>query len=134
MVIIDTGPLVALFDQTEPAHERCKAALKKLNTIPLTTWPVITEAFSLLGGWEKGQNKLWDFIMAGGLSIHEVPAAGYGRLRELMKKYADNPMDLADATVVLLAEIHSIRIVFTLDKRDFTRYRPKHCAHFDVIP
>ena len=66
MVLIDTGPLVALFDETEPAHKHCHAALQKQATAPLTTWPVLTEAFHLLGGWERGQSKLWDFLLAGG--------------------------------------------------------------------
>jgi predicted nucleic acid-binding protein len=51
-----------------------------------------------------------------------------------MKKYADVPMDFAGATVVLRAEINFIRKVLTFDRRDFTRYRPKHCAHFELIP
>lgn len=134
MVIIDTGPLVALFDKTEPAHTRCQEALKKFKLAPVTTWAVLTEAFYLLGGWEKGQSKLWDFIMTGGLTIHEVPEAAYRRLQELMGKYADNPMDIADATLVVLSEIHGIRRIFTLDRADFSRYRPRHCAHFDIIP
>jgi predicted nucleic acid-binding protein len=108
--------------------------LKKLKAAPVTTWPVLTEAFYLLGDWEKGQNRLLDFIMSGGLIVHDVPATAYGRLRELMKKYADNPMDLADATLVLLAETHSIKKIFTLDRNGFSRYRPNHCPHFEIIP
>lgn len=134
MVIIDAGPLVALFDKSEPAHKRCQEALKNLRTAPVTTWPVLTEAFYLLGDWEKGQSRLLDFIMSGGLIVHDVPATAYERMWELMKKYADNPMDLADATLVLLAETHSITKVFTLDRRDFSRYRPNHCQHFEIIP
>jgi uncharacterized protein len=133
MVIIDTGPLVALFDKSEPAHERCQVVLKKLRTAPMTTWPVLTEAFYLLGGWDRGQRHLWEFIMIGGLVIHDIPEAAYGRVQELMKKYADNPMDLADASLVVIAEIHQIKKVFTLDRRDFRRYRPRHCSHFEIV-
>jgi predicted nucleic acid-binding protein len=134
MVIIDTGPIVALFDKTEPAHKHCLEALKKFKDAPATTWPVLTEAFHLLGDWDAGQNKLWHFILTGGLAIHEVPQTAYGRLHDLMKKYADNPMDLADATLVVVSEIHHIRKIFTLDRADFARYRPRHCAHFDIVP
>jgi len=50
-----------------------------------------------------------------------------------MKKYSDNPMDLAEASLVAVAEHHSIKKVFTLDRRDFSRYRPQHCARFEII-
>jgi predicted nucleic acid-binding protein len=43
-------------------------------------------------------------------------------------------MDLADASLVVVAEIHKIKKVFTLDRNDFERYRPKHCTHFEIIP
>jgi uncharacterized protein len=134
MVIIDTGPLVSLFDASEPAHETCKATLKKIKTPLLTSWPVITEAFYLLNGWQRGQREFWDFIIAGGLTIEDIPATSYIRLRELLEKYADNPMDIADATLVILAEVQKIKKIFTLDKRDFSHYRPLHCSHFDVLP
>jgi len=134
MVLIDTGPLVALFDDTEPAHKHCYAALKKQVSAPLTTWPVLTEAFDFIGGWERGQSKLWDFILSGGVHVEEIPEELHPRIRELMKKYFDNPMDLADASLVAIAEYHHIKRIFTLDHRDFSRYRPKHCTHFTVVP
>jgi predicted nucleic acid-binding protein len=134
MVIIDTGPLVALFDKTEPGHERCHGVLKQLRVAPLTTWQVLTEAFHLLGDWEKGQKKLWDFILTGGVRITETSEESHLRMRDLMQKYFDLPMDLADASLVVTAEAHRIKTVFTLDRGDFERYRPKHCAHFEIIP
>lgn len=134
MVIIDTGPLVALFDKTEATHEQSHAILKQFRAAPVTTWPVLTEAFYLLAGWEKGQRKLWDFILAGGVRIDDISAGGHARMRELMEKYADNPMDLADASLVVVAETHRIKKVFTLDRSDFERYRPKHCSHFEIMP
>ena len=134
MVIIDTGPLVALFDEAEPDHKYCHAALKKQAHAPLTTWPVLTEAFYLLGGWDRGQSKLMDFILSGGVHVGEIPEELHPRIRELMKKYSDNPMDLADASLVAIVEYHHIKKIFTLDRRDFSRYRPKHCTHFTIVP
>ena len=134
MVIIDTGPLVALFDDTEPAHEHCHAVLKQQKNALITTWPVLTEAFHFLGGWDRGQGKLWDFVLSGGVRVGEIPEELYPRIRELMKKYSDNPMDLADASLVAIAEYHKIKKIFTLDLRDFLRYRPHHCKHFDIVP
>ena len=134
MVIIDAGPLVALFDETEPFHKQCYAALKIQKNAPVTTWPVLTEAFHLLGGWDRGQSKLWDFILSGGVRVDEIPEELQPRVSELMKKYSDNPMDLADASLVAIAEHHKIKKIFTLDRRDFSRYRPQHCARFEIVP
>jgi len=134
MVIIDAGPLVALFDKSEPLHQACTDVLAALRSPLVTTWPAVTEAFYFLKGWDVGQRELWDFILAGGVHVDDIPAERHSRMRELMKKYADNPMDLADASLVAAAEIHKIRKVFTLDRSDFDRYRPKHCSHFEIIP
>lgn len=134
MVIVDTGPLVALFDESEPAHQACLDTLQSMRAPLITTWPVLTESFYLLSDWQKGQAELWEFIVSGGLTIAEIPVSYCGRLRDLMRKYRDKPMDLADATLVVLAEIHKVRTVFTLDRRDFSAYRPKHLKHFDLIP
>jgi len=134
MVIIDAGPLVALFDRSEPLHKSCKEALSKLRPPLITTWPVLTEAFYLLNGWETGQSELWNFIISGGVRIDDVPEERYSRMRELMEKYADKPMDLADASVVVMAEMHKAKTIFTLDRGDFAIYRPKHTLHFRIIP
>jgi hypothetical protein len=134
MVIVDTGPFVALFDKTESAHEQCHAALKQLKATPMTTWPVLTEAFYILGDWETGQKKLWDFLMAGGVRIAEIPEDLHPRIRDLMEKYADKPMDFADASIVVTSEIHKVRTIFTLDLKDFSIYRPKHIPRFKIIP
>jgi hypothetical protein len=134
MVIIDTGPIVALFDESEPLHQICNTTLKKIKVPLCTSWPVLTESFYLLGDWQTGQSELWDFIIAGGLNVYDISASDYSRLRDLMKKYSDKPMDLADATLVLIAETYKIKTVFTLDRNDFSLYRPKHCTHFTIIP
>jgi uncharacterized protein len=134
MVIIDTGPLVALFDDSEPMHEACDDALKKLKNPPLTTWPVLTEAFYLLGGWRKGQAELWDFILSGGMLIEEIPGDRYPRMKQLMEKYADKPMDFVDASIVVLSEINKAKTIFTLDRDDFSVYRPKHVSCFKILP
>lgn len=134
MVIIDAGPLVALFDVSEPLHQACNDVLADLRSPLVTTWPALTEAFYFLKGWDVGQRELWDFILTGGVHIDDISAERYTRMRELMGKYADLPMDLADASLVVIAEIRKIKKVFTLDRGDFNCYRPKHCGHFEILP
>ncbi len=134
MVLVDAGPLVALFDRSEPLHQKCSDVLAGIRSPLVTTWPALTEAFYLLKGWDVGQHELWDFIAAGGVHVAEINEELHPRLRDLMKKYSDNPMDLADASLVAVAEQRKIKKIFTLDRRDFLRYRPHHCTHFEVVP
>jgi predicted nucleic acid-binding protein len=56
------------------------------------------------------------------------------RIRELMRKYRDLPMDLADAALVRVAEREKLRRVFTLDRRDFEVYRPARLGRFILLP
>ncbi|MEW6087645.1 MAG: PIN domain-containing protein [bacterium] len=134
MVIIDTGPIVSLFDESEPYHNACKNTLKEIKSSLITSWAVLTESFYLLDDWQKGRNELWNFIIAGGVKIHDITPSYYVRMKELMKKYSDNPMDLADATLIVTAEAYKIKTIFTLDRKDFSTYRPAHCTHFEIIP
>lgn len=134
MVSIDAGPLVALFDPSEDFHQSCKDTLTNVRSPLITTWPTLTEAFYLLKGWKRRQNELWDFILSGGVRVDEIPQVQHPRMRDLMEKYVDKPMDLADASIVVLSEIHRARTIFTLDRNDFSVYRPKHIPGFKIIP
>ena len=91
----------------------------------LTTWPAFTEAMYLLGeagGW-RAQDALWGMLQQGDLEIAIQSADDYERMRTLMHKYRDHPMDLADASLVRLAEERRLREIFTLDEQDFQTYR-----------
>lgn len=134
MIILDTGPIVALFDRSDALHERCIEILKKIEEALITTWPVVTEAFHLLNFSWQVQDDLWEFIGRGGVTIHPLEPVLFQRCRELMKKYQDLPMDLADATLVALGEEFSLTKIFTLDHKDFEIYRPGHRKRFTLIP
>ena len=56
------------------------------------------------------------------------------RMHELMRKYRELPMDLADAALVAVAERERSRTVFTLDRFDFSVYRPAKIRHFVIVP
>jgi predicted nucleic acid-binding protein len=109
--------------------------LKELSGPLLTTWPVFTEAMHLLrpaGGWHA-QEKLWAMHHRNLLTVVDLPSTAVERTRNLMAKYSDVPMSLADATLVALAEMRNIRRVFTLDS-DFTVYRFRGRGGFRLIP
>ena len=134
MILIDTGPVVAFFDRDDHYHGSCVEILKSIEEPLLTTWPVITECFYLLNfSWEV-QDGLWEFILRGGLEIFPLDRSTHIRCRELMKKYRDLPMDLADATLVALGEEMEVSRIFTLDHKDFAVYRLKNRKRFTLIP
>ena len=56
------------------------------------------------------------------------------RMKELMRKYRDLPMDLADAALVRVAERDKVRRIFSLDSRDFQIYRPARIGRFAIVP
>ena len=136
MILCDTGPLVALIVKSDQDHARCVASAKAMTEASfLTTWPCVTEAFHLLsrGGGVPAQNELWSYLVDGIVQLHLPDAIEWIRLRELMIQYADAPMDLADASLVVAAERTSIRKIFTLDGH-FRAYRIHGKEAFDIVP
>jgi uncharacterized protein len=123
MIIVDTGPLVALFDPQDREHDRCVTTLKRIREPIATTTAVLTEAFHMLGPASIGADRLRDFIENGGMSVWFFNRTSLTRAFELMEQYADHPMDLADASLVVAAEALSTRRVFTIDRKDFETYR-----------
>jgi len=101
----------------------------------LTTWPVFTEAMYLIGrafGW-PGQAKLWQLVEQGSLQVVELSDDRAARMRVLMDQYRDLPMDLADASLVAVAEERRLDRVFTLDS-DFRVYRLPRGRSFTIVP
>jgi len=123
--VVDTGPLVALFDPRDAQHAHCVARLKQITEPLRTTIPVLTEAFHVLRPESTGSDRLRDFILRGGLSVWYFDEHTLSRAFELMEHYANHPMDLADASLVTAAEHLGTRKVFTVDRNDFATYRVK---------
>ena len=135
MTLTDAGPLVALLDADEPDHARCLEALTQLSLPLVTTWPAFTEAIYLLGraaGW-RGQEPLWRMTLRDDLVVALPSTAANKRAARLMERYADRPMDLADATLVALAEERGLKLIFTLDA-DFHIYRLHGRQAFEILP
>ncbi len=135
MTLCDAGPLIAIIDADEPDHDACLAAVDELALPLVTTWPAFTEAMYLLGqaGGITGQRALWSLVHTDRLIVADLSTGAVERSAQLMVKYADRPMDLADATLVALAEERGYRKVFSLDS-DFHIYRIRGRQRFDVVP
>jgi len=133
-VLVDAGPLVALIDRADPAHERCVATLKTLRDPLVTVWPAFTEAMYLLGRSWLAQKALWSRLETDALALAPLDETDAPRMRELMEKYRDLPMDLADAALVRVAERESLTEIFTLDRKHFSAYRPGRRQRFSIVP
>lgn len=133
MILVDAGPLVALIDADDRHHQACAEVMKKLRPPLITVWPALTEAMYLLEDF-RAQDALWQMVLREVLGIESLTAADMTRMRDLMAKYRDLPMDLADAGLVAVAERLRCRTVFTLDRRDFGLYRPKGIRSFEILP
>lgn len=140
-LLIDAGPMVALIDRADPHHAACARTLERSSRSTLvTTWPAVTEAMYFLGkhiGLEA-QDALWELLNV--VRVASIDSEqDRSRMRALMQQYGDHPMDLADASLVYVAERESIRTVFTIDRDDFETYRiarkpPAKAASFRIVP
>ena len=134
MMLVNAGPLVALTDASDPNHDPCRHLLARIQTRLLTVWPAFTEAMHLVRRSARAQDELMNLVERGAIGLAPLAADDMPRIRELIRKYRDLPMDFADAALVRVAERERIRRVFTLDRRDFQVYRPRGLSRFDILP
>jgi hypothetical protein len=132
MLIADTGFFYALADRSDRHHPRAVAALEGLNEGLITTWPVLTETTHLLNTrlGPPVSVRFLSNIADGFCALHAIEPAQLRRIAELMRKYSDLPMDLADASLLLLAEHLGDGRILSTDRRDFQTYRFKNYRPF----
>ncbi|HKM55209.1 MAG TPA: PIN domain-containing protein [Isosphaeraceae bacterium] len=133
-VLVDTGPLVAIFSEDDSQHQRCSAALKTLRPPLFTCWPVIAEAAWLLRQRPQSFYQLFDGFESGVFSLLPLDADDLPAIAAIMRRYEDAGLQLADAALAYLAERENIRTVFTLDRRDFSIIRLKHNRALTLLP
>jgi predicted nucleic acid-binding protein len=132
--LVDTGPLVAYLDAADPAHRRVAERWGAFSGALATTSAVITEAMHFVSAAPGGSRLLAELVGASGMSVFdlcqppELTAAA-----ALMEKYADTPMDFADATLVLLAEALGQQQILTLDRRGFSAFRTRRGRAFQLV-
>lgn len=121
-VLIDTGPLIALFDRDDKYHTSIIEFIKNTNYRFISTTAVLTETMYMLDFNIAVQLNFLEWIMKEGVIIHEIKQSNIKRIIDLTKKYSDRPMDFADATLVIAAEERGIRQIISIDS-DFDIYR-----------
>jgi uncharacterized protein len=132
MILIDTGPSVALFDRHDGLHARTSAALKGLREPLAMTVAVLTETFHVLEPQSVGSDRVREFVMRGGLAVAFLDRPSLVRAFELMEQYADHPMDLADASLLWRNHWRLARYLYWTKKRLGRLPHPPGHRHYAV--
>lgn len=135
-VLLDTGPMVALFNERDPFHALYHAMLnEEQQSINLhTTWPCVVEASHMLGDVARLEMLRW--IGEGGAQVFPFDAAALVDMTEWMWRYTEQPrtrMDFADASLYWLAHETGVNAILTTDIRDFSRYRLPDGRAFEIL-
>jgi predicted nucleic acid-binding protein len=134
-VIIDTGPLVALYNDRDPSHAACRGIM---DIIPFgkayTCWPVITEAAYLLRKYARQRDDLLRSIVDRDVLILRLRERDVEPVVDIFTKYQDQDIDFADACLVHLADRESIDTVLTLDRRHFSVLRRLNGDVLNILP
>ena len=132
-VLVDAGALIALLDRDDDHHQGCVDTLTRIRDPLATVWPALTEAMHLLADTPRGPSALCDMVSDDALHLVPLAPADLARIKELMQKYRDLPMDFADAALVRAAERERLTRIVTFD-RHFQVYRLPRRARFTVLP
>jgi predicted nucleic acid-binding protein len=133
-VLADTGPIVAILSESDEHHEACVKQLERIRGPILTCWPVITEAVWLLRVYPAAITRLLSSLNGGSFELVPLNAADLSGISAILTKYRDLGIQLADASLVHLANREGVETVFTLDRRDFSVLRRAHGKKFRLIP
>jgi uncharacterized protein len=136
MILVDTGPLVAIADADDRDHERCLTALKRAPGPLLVPATVVVEVGYLLER-ELGSHAEAAFLRSfreGTFTLVHVEAADLDRMADLIERYHDLPLGSVDASVIAVAERLGIRAIATLDRRHFMVVKPRHVSAFALVP
>lgn len=133
-LLVDAGPLVAILNRRDRHHHACVDTLKELRRPLFSTWMPITEAMYLLDFSIQAQGALLEMIERRALQILEILREDLPAMHRLMRKYSDQPMDFADASLVQVANRLNLSDIFTLDRRDFGVYRFGKGRAFKILP
>jgi uncharacterized protein len=129
-VLVDTGVLVAIFDQLDAHHAAASRWMAKNRAHLLTVAPVLTEASFFLPA--RLRSRLASLPARGILQLRLPDAEGYARIAQLFVKYADQDPDWADIELIWLAETTGINRIATLDVADFSVYRIHGRKRFEL--
>jgi uncharacterized protein len=134
LILVDTGPLVAYLDRSDPAHGMVRTGWEPLTGRFVTTGAVLTEAMHFLRPLPSGAERLTSFLREGFVLLEDVfSLPSIEAAVSLMSRYADIPMDFADATLVATAGHLGCGALLTLDERGFRTFRYNRTKRFRLL-
>lgn len=135
-VILDTSFLFALADQSDRNHNRVLAVAQSIDE-PLLLLSVVLPEVCYLIASRLGHQAMRQFLanlVASSTQLESITATDLERVNQILAQYADSQLDFVDAVIVTIAERAGITHVLTLDRRDFSLVRPRHCDYFELLP
>jgi hypothetical protein len=132
--LLDTGPLVALLVPDDFGHEQCKEQLRDLTLPLLTSWPVLAEADWLLRARPVAVQQMLHWVHSGMINVLPIGEEALPWIMTFLRKYQKIRPQIADASLVYLAEEQDTDIIFTLDRSDFSVYRFGRNRSFRILP
>lgn len=134
--ILDTSFLFALADRSDRNHDRVLDIAKTIGE-PLLLPSVVLPEICYLISSRLGHQTMRGFLTNLAISatqIEPITARDLARINQILEQYADSQLDFVDAVIVTISERLGITRVLTLDRRDFSLVRPKHCDYFEILP
>jgi predicted nucleic acid-binding protein len=135
-IVVDTGPIYSLADRSDNHHDmitRFFQRNRELLIMPVTVVPEVGHLLKKRLGQEAVQSFVHSLAM-GEIRVETVNYLDIRRIDELLTQYADSKLDVVDASVIALAERMDIVQVLTVDYRDFSIVRPRHCPALEILP
>lgn len=133
-VLVDTGPIVAILNRRDQYHALCTETLKRIQPPLWTTWPVLTEVAWLLREHPAGLQRLYAGVATGFFRIAPLAETALAEIAALQKRFSTLRPQLADLSLLLVAEREQWTTVFTLDRRDFTVIQKKSRPRLVLLP
>ncbi|WP_061243627.1 type II toxin-antitoxin system VapC family toxin [Leptospira interrogans] len=122
VALIDSGPIVALFNTNDRFHKSTYKFIKSYKGSLFSSWPVVTEVVYLLSFSIDAQFDFLEWIERGSIQILDIQLEDLRYIKTRMKKYSDLSMDLADASLMCIAERQGIERIISIDS-DFSIYK-----------
>lgn len=136
IAILDTSFLFALTDRSDRNHQRVLAVTQNVNALLVLPVVVLPEVCYLIASrlGHQAMRRFVSSVTPATIQVESVTPEDLGRVHQILEQYADNQLDFTDAAIVAIAERLNITRVYTLDRRDFSVIRPRHCDYFELFP
>lgn len=134
--ILDTSFLFALTDQSDRNHQRVLAVAQSVNESLVLPTVVLPEICYLIASrlGHQAMRRFVSSVTPETIQVKSVNTEDLVRVHQILEQYADNQLDFTDAAIVAISERLNITRVYTLDRRDFSVIRPRHCDYFELFP